>query len=257
MGQQRLRPQKTSRAPAVVQVGLTSPPKANDVVSVSGATLSDAEKKYLDDLAEYDKTIRAEYARYTSHLWQQRQDSESDSDKLVLSLSTAILGLSATFIKDIVPYVYVWSLELLVAAWAALGASVISTLVSYQVGRRSIDEHIEASSSYFFENHKDAFDDVSRTKKSTERINNCSSASFVLGLILILSFAGVNLKEVRRNMARQQQTTDNETHLVRSTTPPPAPKLPSRPSSPSSNVQTPQQPPPSAPAVGGNTTGAT
>lgn len=152
---------------------------------------------------------------------QARNDQQASSDSFdnqLLTFSSALLGLSLAFIKDIVPLkVAVW-MPCLYSSWALLAICILSTIASFRFGVEAHKKQTEYLYFYYIEKKREFFN-----KKTgwTTAISWCSyvgSATFFLGLILTISFAIKNLT-YSRNYAGQQKSTDAaQSDSVRCTT---------------------------------------
>ena len=220
---------------------VTPPPPV--VIPPAATALSDApdaiaSAKYDEDLAAYKKLCQEQYDRYTGHLWDQRHESQSEADKLVVTLASASLGLSMGFIKDVVPLAHSVLLPLLFLSWLGFGASIISTLVSHYLSIRTVNDHIGQCEAYFFEEKRDAFDGAKKGARATEDCNRVSAITFVIGLALVLSFIGINVwkenyrlsdKTQTAKMVKPQHTPGNDGVAPFGGTPPQPPVLPKQP----------------------------
>src|SRR5437867_2615202 len=84
-------------------------------------------------------------------IWQDIQSSADNFDKYILTLSSGALGLSLSFIKDIVPLgTAVWR-SLLYVSWGCFGLCILLTIASYQFGILAQKEHLRNLPKYYFE----------------------------------------------------------------------------------------------------------
>lgn len=136
------------------------------------------------------------------------QQASSDSfDNQLLTFSSALLGLSLAFIKDIVPLKSAVWMSCLYSSWAVLAICILSTIASFRFGIEAQKKHADHLYHYYIEQKKEYFN-----KKTgwTTAISWCSyvgSATFFLGLILTISFVIKNVT-YSRNHARQQNPTE-------------------------------------------------
>jgi hypothetical protein len=197
----------------------------------------------------------------------ERQFSNSESyDKAILTLSSAFLALSLTFLKDLHvagPMQAVWALYL---SWITFALAIVSTLVSFRVSDWAISKQLEQLHAYYLEHKEEAYPDRSRARW-VESLNAGSGILFVAGVALTVAFVSLNFSEAvgmnkssgtgREDFAHvppvaQKVVTPIE--LRRGHTIPQAPKVvpPQRPASPA-------QPPAAFPAgnSGGSGSGTT
>jgi hypothetical protein len=123
---------------------------------------------------------------YRNHLVKTRQASQSNYDKAVLLLSAGALGVSMTFVKDIVgdPKKAYW-MPLLMVAWICWGISCASVLYSHFA---SVSAHDESIAALDDEREPDI-----ASNKMTGFLNVTSGVFFLVGLVLFCVFAYCNI----------------------------------------------------------------
>ena len=116
-------------------------------------------------------------------------------DRAILVLSGGALGLSLTFIREVVPQVGANTVGWLVGGWSLLIASLMATLISFQVSQlafrrqRDVIEHLYG--------HKaDEEADAEKTENTpaswTNRLNIASLGLFIMGTIALTVFVAIN-----------------------------------------------------------------
>ena len=136
-----------------------------------------------------------------------RQLSNSENfDKAILSLSSAFLGFSLVFIKDMLPLRVAW-LGLLYGSWVALGAAVLSTIFSFYFSQHAIDAQLRKAENYYLRDDQSAFA-KGWTAKATDFANYVSGAFFVFGISLTIAFVMANFDR------RTEMTNDRKTQQV-------------------------------------------
>jgi len=104
-----------------------------------------------------------------------------DHDRAVLTLSSATLALSATFVHDIAPDP-MRSSDLLVLSWVALIAAIIFMVISFQASQWAMQAAM--------------LDDAaaSRTRtRATVALNILADVGFVAGILFFALFARSNI----------------------------------------------------------------
>lgn len=123
-----------------------------------------------------------------------RQLSNSENyDKAVISLSTAFLGLSLAFLKDLVPIQQAEWLCLLYGSWLALAGAVLATIISFWVSQRGIDIQLKKAEDYYLRDDQSSLT-KSGIAKATEWVNVASGVLFILGLSLTTAFVMLNFE---------------------------------------------------------------
>jgi hypothetical protein len=136
--------------------------------------MADFEKQIFD----YRKTLQA-----------LEQKMQSEYDKAIMALSGGALGVSMTFLKDVVLDHGVHGGNFLLWSWICWGTSVTCTLFSFytsaQALRRAVRQTDERA--IYLEIAGGKFNCV------TKILNFCAGGLFMLGVILIVLFASCNL----------------------------------------------------------------
>lgn len=140
---------------------------------------------------------RQQYLDFRNQLFTTLKEQWSYYEKLVVSITSGSLGLSVLFLKDIAPDPT--HRPILYAAWAALVASLICTLVSWLTSAQAANERI-AHVDLLLNANAEAHPRVSELQKSAERWNRvtviltlAAGGTMILGMALLAAFAGINL----------------------------------------------------------------
>jgi hypothetical protein len=125
-----------------------------------------------------------DYRRLLQELENKAQD---EYDKTVIMLSTGALGLSFTFLKDIVNLKDAHSTYLMVGAWICWAISATSVLYSFYSSRKALHQAIEDLDNGIEhdDNHFDRFTGV---------LNFWSGSFFAVGLFFMIAFVNINIK---------------------------------------------------------------
>lgn len=123
-----------------------------------------------------------------------RQLSNSERyDGAILTLSTAALGISLGFVKDIVPVFDAKCLVLLTASWWLFGLAIISTLTSFLVSQLGIKTQLEYAKKYYLDGKVEYLTKKNCPAKATDVINYISGFIFVIAIVLTILFVSTNL----------------------------------------------------------------
>lgn len=124
-----------------------------------------------------------------------RQISNSETyDKSLLTLSSALLGLSLTFIKDSVDIAAANALCLLYASWFLFSGTIIVVMISFMYGQVVIDELKTSAKIYFVDGVKS---ENERSQKFSRRLNLMNTGSgvfFVVAVLCITLFVALNVR---------------------------------------------------------------
>lgn len=124
-----------------------------------------------------------------------RQLSNSERfDGAILTLSTAALGISLTFVKEVVPVEKAQCLALLVISWWLFGLAIVSTMVSFLASQLGIKRQLHYAEEYYLNNKEEFLTKENNPAKLTEALNYVSGLLFVAAVILTIVFVSTNLR---------------------------------------------------------------
>ena len=134
------------------------------------------------------------YGEFLAETHKREMASTDNFDKSVLTLSSAGLGLSMSFLKDFVGHVIVWP-WVLYGSWILFVAATLSTMLSFLCSGQALADGKKQAHRGFMEGDYDAFDERNFWNHWTIGLNYASAASFFLALILTIVFVITNSKE--------------------------------------------------------------
>ncbi len=117
-------------------------------------------------------------------------------DKYILTLAAGTFGLSLLFVERIAPHPKDGTEWLLIAAWVAFGASILSTLVSFLLSQESCSKEIEILDEKYrgdIGDIKDEKEIKNRFVTWTKWLNRVSMFLFIVGVIFLIIFSALNL----------------------------------------------------------------
>jgi hypothetical protein len=149
------------------------------------------------DLSKYTKEERAErqriYETQRDYILKCKISNSENYDKSILSLSSAFLGATITFIDKVVPLAtawYRWSIEI---SWGLFIIAIISTLVSFQISQKALDFQLKQAEDYYIY----FIDSALLAKNKYDGCNNVlvriSGCGFVSGVIMLALFIILNI----------------------------------------------------------------
>lgn len=134
------------------------------------------------------------FSEINAHFLSLRQSSFEKSDELIITISSAFLGLSVGFIKDIVPLERSIYMPLLVASWFFFFGAILTNFVSHFWARNAIEDQIDCARYYYLEGRTKYLDpDINKWTLLTERLNTGAAFCFGLGVLLTLLFVFPNV----------------------------------------------------------------
>lgn len=129
-----------------------------------------------------------ELQKYREVLVEADHQASLNYDKAVMTLSGGALGISITFLKDIVPVPIASTKTLLYISWIALSVSLASILISYLFSMASLRKTIrQVDDGTIYTKPTGGF-----ATRLTEFLRILASVGFLVGVIGFIWFALVN-----------------------------------------------------------------
>jgi len=141
-----------------------------------------------------DKVYYEYYLKHRESLLELRTQQYSSFDKYLLSLSSATIGISLFFLKDIVQGKEIVGAYLIYWSWALLSSSMLTILISFLIASSSIEKEIENWDERYLSKSK-IDDSLQKNALAgfTKTLNWIACFAFVFGVVLLCIFAGQNI----------------------------------------------------------------
>lgn len=143
------------------------------------------------------------YEKHVTQAWADQQAQSDAFDTNLLTYSSAALGLSIAFIKDIVPLEQAEWLKTLYLSWFCFAGCMVLTIASFQFSAQAQRAHTVFLTDYYLRG-----DETAITKQSwwSRLIPWCAwigSGLFLIGIISTLLFASRNVTHFKETKAWQ------------------------------------------------------
>ena len=147
-----------------------------------------------EDIEKSEQELRLKlYAEARADLLKRQLSNSENADRAILSVSTAALGFSLAFLKDIVPLREAVFPNLPYLSWALFTMSMVLTLLSFFSSQKAIDEQLALAHRYYIDRDEDAVERRPSSAKLTDILNKSGAAFLVVGLLVTCAFVGINL----------------------------------------------------------------
>ena len=189
---------------------------------------------------EYDESLATRqrlYEQTKSELIAKQNANSTVYDTSILTLSSAFLGLSIAFIKDVVaPLSTASNLPVLYCSWVSFCIAIIVTICSFMIGQRGYKKLLDGAERYYLKQEEDAFKISVIVSKQIEIANCLYGVFFVLGIATMLFFVITNFMRIS-NMP--DQNTQKQSIEQRSQPTNTFQQLPAKPPASTTNVPQP------------------
>ena len=135
------------------------------------------------------------YDSFRDELYKRQLSNSEAYDRAILSLSSAGLAISLTFIKFIVPIEEATHLCVLKASWVLFLLSIISTVASFLIGNKGISRQLEYAEQYYIDGKAKAFNKFNIYACINTIFNYISGILFLVALTSVVSFVILNLNQ--------------------------------------------------------------
>ena len=133
-----------------------------------------------------------QYIKQDDELSKRDLSNVENLDKAILSLSSAGLGLSLVFIRNVVPLKDASYISLLHLSWFMFVLAIISTLSSYLFGQSALDKQRKLNEMYYLDGDEDAGLRKPFASKITRVLSYISVFAYIGAVALTALFIGYN-----------------------------------------------------------------
>jgi hypothetical protein len=133
------------------------------------------------------------YSEHKKQAWQDIQSSTSSFEQNLLAVSSAALGVSLAFIKDIVSLKQAVSLKLLYTSWICFSVCIVLTVFSFRLSVAAQTKYLDYLWAYYIEGKQQFFNKKSIYSKTLAISIWIAAALFLAGLIFTVVFCIKNV----------------------------------------------------------------
>ena len=113
-------------------------------------------------------------------------------DKSILSLSSAGLGFSLVFIKNVVSLDKASHLWLLYCSWGVFILAIVCTLVSFLTSQQGIKKQLELNAEYYLKNNEEVINERNLPDQITTVLSYISVGCYIAAVSLTAGFIALN-----------------------------------------------------------------
>ena len=135
------------------------------------------------------------YVKEEADLSKRDLSNVENLDKAILSLSSAGLGLSLVFIRNVVELAEASHVWILYTSWGIFVLAITSTLLSYLFGQSALNKQSEFNEKYYLEGDEDAGQQTSLASKITRFLSYVSIFTYIAAVSFTALFIALNLEK--------------------------------------------------------------
>ena len=128
------------------------------------------------------------YVKEEEELSKRELSNVENLDKAILSLSSAGLGLSLVFIRNVVKLAeasHVWVLHF---SWLMFVLAITSTLLSYLFGQHALNKQRDFNERFYLKGDEEAGDQTSRASRITPILSYVSVFTYIAAVLFTAIF---------------------------------------------------------------------
>lgn len=156
-----------------------------------------------------EETLRRQ-ALFDAYWTEQQTRERANSDKYdntILAYSTGALGLSITFIKDLVPLATAHALWAIKTSWVLFAASLLLMLASFPIAAVSNRQSVDFAHKYFMGRKDDYYNKEGWAAKVLKWINPLAGLVFFAATAFTIAFVWINVHDKERTVMSDKNTT--------------------------------------------------
>lgn len=143
-----------------------------------------------------DQELRLKlYGETRADLLKRQLSNSENTDRAILSVSTAALGFSLAFLNDFILNQSTVCIFLLYTSWVLFVLAIISTVLSFFTSQKAIDEQLVLAHKYYLERHEASHAVRTKCAKVTDILNKLGAVLLVSALICTCVFVGLNFSK--------------------------------------------------------------
>jgi hypothetical protein len=135
------------------------------------------------------------YDKHAGQAWTDQQASSDEFDKSLMTFSSGALGLSLSFIKDIVPLDKAGFLCWLFISWVSFSLCIVATMASFPFSIQAQKTHLDYLYKYYIEGRPEFFNKQSGWSIAVTVCAVLGAIFFFIGLAATVVFATANLSK--------------------------------------------------------------
>ena len=149
------------------------------------------------------------YDSFRDELLKRQLSNTENYDKSILTLSSAGLAISLTFLKFVVPIEQAQSVFLVKISWACFLLSIIISLAAYLISNAAITQQLKIAEDYYVNKLASAFNKKNWLSTVNNWLNYATGLLFAAAIITVVLFVITNLKSQGETMTDKKVSNSN------------------------------------------------
>ncbi len=151
------------------------------------------------------------YQKTREDLLKRQLSNNENFDRSILTLSSAALALSVTFLRSSTMHN---CFPILLFAWIGFLAAIVFTLISFLVSQQAISLQLENAEQYYLKNDDGAIEKKNPAAIWTDRLAYASAIAFAFAIIFLLIFFANNLPHKKESLSMSKEKKSETVNLM-------------------------------------------
>lgn len=137
---------------------------------------------------------KALYQKCREDILKRQLSNTENFDRAILTLSTSILGLTLTFIRQVTPLEEATNLIFLFLAWSLFLIAIVVTLSSFLLSQRGLDCQLEYAEKYYLQQDNEYLKKKNIYADLTQYASWVAGAAFIFAILFLAVFVFLNIR---------------------------------------------------------------
>jgi hypothetical protein len=156
---------------------------------------------------EDQKIAEGMFNSFRDELNKRQLSNTENYDKAILTLSSAGLAISLTFLKTIIPLASARYVVLMKISWWSFLASIILSLVAYLVSNEAITREMGRAEKYYLEQNESVFSKANTFSVINNCLNKIIGLFFSCAVIMLVLFFTLNVQNKDNQTMTDKKST--------------------------------------------------
>lgn len=157
------------------------------------------------------------YERTKDELVHSQRSNSENFDKSILTLSSAGIGITVSFLSNIININEATLIVILFLSWFLFCAAIILTILSFVNSQRGIKLQLDYSEKYYLDCKEEYLTKENKFANRVENLNNWSARCFIGAIISLIVFVTINLSiggnKVNSNESKKPTILNEENQI--------------------------------------------
>jgi hypothetical protein len=150
------------------------------------------------------------YQKCREDLLKRQLSNTENFDRAILTLSSSLLGLTLTFIRNVIPIEEAHQIWLLLSAWVLLSIAIVVTLLSFQISQSGAKRQMIYAYEYYMNGKEEYLNKPNLFSRLNDWAGYLSAIQFTVAMCFLVAFVWLNIIHGETSMSKSRINIDQE-----------------------------------------------